>query len=125
MEFKYTVRQVGDITVLDLSGRMLFGSGAPHQLHELVREQIRQGHKKILINLRGMDKPDTSGLGALVSALTTVANHGGMLRFCAANKGVTELLRMTKLDSVFKVTADESSGMEALSAKQQMKATGT
>ncbi len=125
MEFKYEIRQVGDVTVLDLGGRMVFGQGAPHQLHEVVREQIRQGRKKILINLRDLGKPDTSGLGALVSALTTVANHGGVLRFCSANKGVAELLRMTRLDTVFKVAADEASAMEAFSARQQRMATGT
>ncbi len=112
MSFKYAIRQVGDVTVLDLNGRLVFGQGAPHLLHELVREQIKQGNKKILVNLHEMSYTDTSGLGGLVSALTTVTNSGGTLRFCAANDRVIELLRMTRLDTVLKVSPNEDAAIE-------------
>jgi anti-sigma B factor antagonist len=121
MSMNYAERQIGDVTVLDLSGRIVlcdtvvFGPGAPHLLHDLVREQAKQGHKKILLNLRGIDYVDSSGLGELVSALSSVLNNGGQLRFCDANERVHDLLLVTHLDGVLYFSTDEAAAIEAFS----------
>jgi anti-sigma B factor antagonist len=121
MSFNYALRRVGDVVVLDLSGRLVFGQGAPHTLRELVREQIEQGSKNILINLREVNYTDTGGLGAMVAVLATVTNHGCTLRFCEAKGSVLEVLRMTRLDSVLKVSDDETTAIGAFSTKHLRK----
>ena len=121
MSMHCAVRRVGDVSVLDLSGRIalsdkvVHGPGAPHLLHDLVREQAKQGHKKILMNLRGVDYVDSSGLGELVSALSSVLNNGGHLRFCDANQRVRDLLFVTHLDRVLYFSSDEAEAIEAFS----------
>ena len=121
MSLNYAIRRIGDVVVLDLSGRIVFGQGAPHVLHELVREQINQGCRKIFINLKDLHQTDTAGLGALVSALSTVTSNGGTLRFCEANERLRELLRMTRLDTVLNVSVDEATAIEAFTAKHLRK----
>jgi anti-anti-sigma factor len=120
MSFNYALRRVGDVVVMDLSGRLVFG-GAPHTLHELVREQIQQGCNKILINLRDVNYTDTGGLGAMVAVLSTVTKQGGTLRFCEAKGSVLEVLRMTRLDAVLKASDDETTAIGAFSAKHLLK----
>jgi anti-sigma B factor antagonist len=121
MSMNCAVRQVGDVTVLELSGRIVlyetvaFGPDARHRLHDLVREQTRQGHKKLLLNLRDISYVDSSGLGELVSALSSVLNNGGRLRFCNANERVRDLLFVTHLDRVLSFSTDEAAAIEAFS----------
>ncbi len=117
MSFSYALRRIGDVVVLDLSGRLVFGQGAPHSLQEAVREQVAQGSKHILINLRDVTQTDTGGLGAMVALLTTLAKSGCTVRFCGANGSVLEVLQMTRLDTVLKASEDEATAMAAFPAK--------
>ncbi len=123
MSFNYALRWAGDVLVIDLSGRLVFGHDAPHTLRNLVRAQLEQGYKKILINLRDVSYTDTGGLGAMVVVLTTTTNEGGILRFCEAKGSVLEVLRKTRLDTVLKAGDDEATAIEAFSAKQLHKGT--
>ena len=122
MSMNYSVRQVGDVTVLDLSGRislgegLAFGAGSALELHELVRDFVVKGSKKIVLNLRHVTYIDSSGLGELVSCMTTVQNQGGQMRFCNTTERVGDLLRMTHLDSVLHCDKEEASALQALSA---------
>ncbi len=117
MSFNYALRRVGDVVVLDLNGPLVFGQGAPQTLHKIVREQVEQGTKNILINLREVNCTDTGGLGAMVAVLTTVTNHGGILRFCEAKGSVLDVLRMTRLDTVLNASGDEAAAIATFSAK--------
>ncbi len=81
MSFNCALRRVGDVVVLDLNGPLAFGQGAPQTLHKIVREQVEQGTKNILINLREVNRTDTGGLGAMVAVLTTVTNQGALCAF--------------------------------------------
>ena len=123
MSVNYSVRQVGEVTVLDLSGRInrseapTFSPGSTLVLHEVVRHFVHKGSKKILLNLRHVDYIDSSGLGELVSSMTTVQNQGGHLRVCNALQSVDDLIRMTHLDSVLYVDQEEATALQAFSAR--------
>jgi anti-sigma B factor antagonist len=127
MSMNYAVRQTGDVTVLDLSGRIslgeaiAFGPSSGLVLQDLVREQVKDGHNKILLNLREVTYIDSSGLGELVSSLTTVRNNCGQLRICNASDRVEDLLRMTHLDSVLNFDKDEPTALQAFSGDAQKK----
>ena len=107
MSVKIGTRQVGDITVIDVSGRITLGEGSS-ALRDVLRDLTAKGNKKILLNLSDVSYIDSSGIGELVSGFTTVANAGGTLRLLSLTKRVKDLLQITKLYTVFEVHDDEA-----------------
>ncbi len=117
MSLSYVIRQVGDVTVLDLGGRVSLSEtlspGGGGMLHEVVRNTVKTGSRKILINLREAIYIDSSGLGELVSSNTTVHSMGGNMKVCSASPRITDLLMMTSLHLVLEVHADEAAALRA------------
>lgn len=107
MSMKASTRQVDGVTVVDLSGRITLGEGSV-VLRDTVRELIGKGDKRILLNLGDVTYIDSSGIGELVSAFTTVRNQGGELKLLKLTKKVHDLLQITKLYTVFDVKDDEA-----------------
>ncbi len=104
---KASTRQVDGVTVVDLSGRITLGEGSV-VLRDTVRDLIGKGDKRILLNLGDVTYIDSSGIGELVSAFTTVRNQGGELKLLKLTKKVHDLLQITKLYTVFDVKDDET-----------------
>jgi anti-sigma B factor antagonist len=109
-----TTRQVDGVTILDLSGRITLGEGSV-QLRDGVRDLLSKGQKNILLNLGDVNYIDSSGIGELVSAYTTVRNQGGELKLLNLTKKVHDLLQITKLYTVFDIKDDEASAIAAYS----------
>jgi anti-sigma B factor antagonist len=109
---KITNRQVGDVTVVDATGRITLGEGAS-VFRDMIRDLATKGNKKILINLSDVSYIDSSGIGEMVSSFTTVTNHGGQLKLLGLTKRVKDLLQITKLYTVFEVFEDESSAIRS------------
>ena len=107
MSMKASTRQVDGITIIDLSGRITLGEGSV-VLRDTIRDSVGQGVKKILLNLGDVTYIDSSGIGELVSAYTTVRNQGGELKLLNLTKKVHDLLQITKLYTVFDVHEDEA-----------------
>lgn len=107
MSMKISNRQVDGVTILDLSGRITLGEGSV-QLRDAVRDLLSKGQKEILLNLADVNYIDSSGIGELVSAFTTVRNQGGELKLLKLTKKVHDLLQITKLYTVFDVKDDEA-----------------
>lgn len=107
MSVKLSIRQVGDVSVVDAAGRITLGEGSS-ALRETIRELVNKGQKKILLNLAEVSYIDSSGIGELVSAFTTVTNQGGQLKLLGLTKRVKDLLQITKLYTVFDVHEDEA-----------------
>ena len=107
MTMKSSSRQIDGITVLDLSGRITLGEGSVI-LRDTIRDLIGRGQKKILLNLGDVSYIDSSGIGELVSAFTTVRNQGGELKLLNLTKKVHDLLQITKLYTVFDIKDDEA-----------------
>jgi anti-sigma B factor antagonist len=105
-------RQVGDVTVLNVSGRITLGEGNV-MLREVVRELADQGHKRVVLNLGDVTYIDSSGLGELVKTLTTVRNKGGELKLANLSKRVNDLLHMTRLSAVFEIHKDEADAVKS------------
>ena len=112
MSMKVSTRQVDGITVLDLSGRITLGEGSV-QLRDTVRDLLAKGSKNILLNLGEINYIDSSGIGELVSAFTTVRNQGGEMKLLNLTKKVHDLLQITKLYTVFDIKDDEASAIAA------------
>jgi anti-sigma B factor antagonist len=109
---KSNSRRVDGVTIMDLSGRITLGEGSV-MLRDQIRELLGKGEKKILLNLGDVTYIDSSGIGELVSAFTTVRNQGGELKLLNLTKKVHDLLQITKLYTVFDVKDDEASAIKA------------
>ena len=112
MSVKLTTRQVGDVTVIDVAGRITLGEGSS-TLRDAMRDLVSKGQKKILLNLGDVSYIDSSGIGELVSGFTTVTNGGGGLKLLNLNKRVKDLLQITKLYTVFDVHEDEAGAIRS------------
>jgi anti-sigma B factor antagonist len=112
MSVKLSVRQVGDVSVIDVAGRITLGEGSS-MLRDTVREMVSKGQKKLLLNLGEVSYIDSSGIGELVSGFTTVTNSGGQLRLVNLQKRVKDLLQITKLYTVFEVHDDEAAAVRS------------
>ena len=111
---KSSTRQVDGVTVVDLSGRITLGEGSV-VLRDQVRDLLAKGQKKILLNMAEVTYIDSSGIGELVSAFTTVRNQSGELKLLNLTKKVHDLLQITKLYTVFDVKDDEAAAISSFS----------
>jgi len=107
MSVKLTNRQVGDVTVIDVAGRITLGEGAS-VLRDALRDLVKKDQKKILLNMKDVTYIDSSGIGELVSAYTTITNQGGLLKLLSLTHRVKDLLQITKLYTIFDVHEDEA-----------------
>ena len=114
MSVKITNRQVGDVTVIDASGRITLGEGSS-TVRDTIRDLTAKGNKKLLLNLGDVTYIDSSGIGELVSGFTSVTNQGGQLKLLNLTKRVQELLQITKLYTVFEVFDDEAAAVRSYS----------
>lgn len=115
MSIKMTTRQVGDVTVVDVSGRITLGEGSS-SLRQTIRELLANGRRKILLNLGDVSYIDSSGIGELVSGYTSVTNQGGQLKLVNLTKRVKDLLQITKLYTVFDIYDDEVHAIQSFGA---------
>jgi len=111
---KIDTRAVGDVHVLDCVGKITLGEGTM-AIRNTVREVLKNGGKKIVLNLAEVNYIDSSGIGELVSSFTTVTNQGGQLKLLKLTKKIQELLAITKLLTVFQVYNDEQEAVASFS----------
>jgi anti-sigma B factor antagonist len=121
MNMTATTRQVGGVTIVDISGRIVLGEESA-ALRDLVRDLLSKGHKKILFNLGDVNYIDSSGLGHMVSAFTSVRKQEGELKLLNLTNKVHDLLQITKLYTVFDIMDDEDTAVKSFS--QSAAATG-
>jgi anti-sigma B factor antagonist len=107
---KIEKRVVGDVHVLDCSGKITLGEGTM-AVRNTVREVLKGGGKKIVLNLSDVNYIDSSGIGELVSSFTTVTNQGGQLKLLNLTKKIQELLAITKLLTVFQTFDEEQAAI--------------
>lgn len=112
MSASVTTRQVGDVSVLDISGRITLGEGSS-VLRESLREFSTGKGAKVLLNLEDVSYIDSSGIGELVSGFTNIQESGGNLKLLKLTKRVRDLLQITKLYTVFEVFDDEAAGIRS------------
>ena len=114
MKMTASTRHVGGVTIVDLYGRIVLGEGSAG-VRDLLRNLLKEGNKKILLNLRNVDYIDSSGLGELVSAFTSMRSQGGELKLLNLTRKVRVLLQITKLLTVFDITDDEATSVKSFS----------
>ena len=108
-------RVIGDVTLLDLKGKMTLGEG-----DELLKDKINslasQGHKKLVLNLEAVPYIDSAGLGEIVRTYTSISRQGGKLKLLNVSKRIYDLLVITKLVTIFDSYEDEAEAVKSFAS---------
>ncbi|MEP7273376.1 MAG: STAS domain-containing protein [Acidobacteriota bacterium] len=107
-----TERKSGDVTILDVEGKILLGEGDV-QLKRKIDELIERKETKLLLNLAKVPYMDSGGLGEIVRSYTTVKRAGGELKLLNATKRISDLLTITKLITVFEIFEEEPEAVKS------------
>jgi anti-sigma B factor antagonist len=103
-------RQAGDVTILDMEGKVTIGEGSV-ALRTTIRRLLGDGKTKILLNLGKVGYIDSSGIGELVSSFTAVNKEQGTLKLLNLTQKIQDLLAITKLLTVFDVFENEDEAL--------------
>jgi len=109
---KATTRDVNDVEIIKLEGKITIGSG-DSQLREVIGNALNSGKNKVLLDMSGVTTIDSSGIGELVGSYTTVTNRGGKLKLLHLPAKLNELLHVTQLITVFEVYEDEQEALKS------------
>ena len=111
-ELNINERQAGDVTVLDMSGKITIGEGSV-ALRTAIRRVLEEGKRRILLTLAGVGYIDSSGIGELVSSYTAINKDGGQLKLLNLTQKLQDLLAITKLLTVFDVYESEAEALNS------------
>jgi anti-sigma B factor antagonist len=110
-----TQRLVGDVTILDLQGKLIIGEGA-ELLSDTVKKLVSQGKPRVLVNLSQVPYVDSGGLGELVHCMVSAKNAGGALKLTGVTGKITDLLAITRLVTVFDTFETERDALASYGA---------
>ncbi len=113
MIFKYKFCKQNNINLFQLNGELIDKNQAKELLAE-IEASIAKGENKILLNLQELKYINSDGLNVLINILTKARKSAGEVAICCVNKKISELLIITKLDSIFYVSKDEENAIEML-----------
>jgi len=107
---KISKREVDTVTILEPKGKITIGAGDV-LLREAIEEVTREGQPKVLLNLKGVSKMDSSGLGELIGAHNSVTASGGAMKLMNLPPKLYGVLGITQIVTVFDVFDDESEAL--------------
>ena len=109
---KIEKRKVGNVTILDLKGKILFGDGID-ELRQSINGAIKDGEKQMVLNFSEVPYLDSTGLGEVVRSYTTLKKAGGTIKIANLTNKVQDLLSVTKLITVFETFQDEDQAVKS------------
>ncbi len=107
---KITARTIGDVRILDCSGKITLDAGML-SLRNTMHDELHSGANKIVLNLAHTKFIDSAGIGELITTYNSVTNGGGQMRLLNLTKKISDPLVITKLLTVFKTFNDEQSAI--------------
>ena len=105
-------RTMGDLTILDLNGRLVEGDG-DDVFRDAVNRLVQLGRLQLLLNMDEVPSIDSCGLGVLVSKYITLHNRNGQLKLCHLHPHVSRVLEITRLLSVFETFGSEAEAVKS------------
>lgn len=108
-------RQAGDVTILALAGKLTLGQG-DRLLKDKISSVVRDGPKRLLLDLSEVPYVDSAGLGELVRTYTAVNRNGGQLKLLGLAKRIKDLFALTKLLTVFEIFETEQEALDSFSS---------
>jgi anti-sigma B factor antagonist len=111
MSLTITSRIVSGAVVVAITGRLSF---LDVTLRERVNEWLEEGHRAFVLNLANVSYVDSSGLGQLITISTSIRSKGGQLILLRPTDHVRALFRLTKLNTVFNISAEEAHAVRSV-----------
>lgn len=118
MDLNIVNKQVGDVSVVALKGRIVLGEESS-ALRERVKNLVSDGKRKIVLNMTNVTYIDSAGLGALVAAHVSAKKEGTVLLLSDLGTKFHEVMQVTRLLTVFNVFATEAAAISSLTATKQ------
>ena len=100
---KIKTRMVNDVAIISLSGKLLGGPPASDEIKNEVYRLLDEGVRKFVFDMEGVSRMNSSGLGILISALSSIKNRGGEMKLAAVNETMEGVLVSTKLNTIFEI----------------------
>ena len=97
-----TIQIIEDVAVVTLKGKLM-GGPETEECHNKIKEAISQGIKKAAVDLSGAEWINSRGMGILMACYISMHNQGGELRLGGGTEKTRSLLRLTKLNTIFKI----------------------
>ena len=114
MGFQVETRDVGHIIIVDVVGKFTLGDGRT-KLRDLIHVFTNGGRRKFLINLAGVDFIDSYGIGELARCFSVIKRLGGEMKLVHVSKKVQDVLRLTKLNTLFEIHSEEGAALRTFS----------
>jgi anti-sigma B factor antagonist len=118
MDLNISNKQVGDVSVVALKGRIVLGEGSS-ALREQIKSLVGDGKKKIVLNMENVTYIDSAGLGTLVAAHISAKKQGAALFLSDLGNKFHEVLQITRLLTVFNVYATEAEAISNFGVTSQ------
>lgn len=112
MGLQGAIRQSGDVSIVDLQGRITIGKGND-TLSTMLRNTMEGGCTKLLLNLTGVNQVDSSGVSTMVRAFVTLTRNGGALKLLGASGRVHDVLEVTRLLASIPHFQNEAEALES------------
>ena len=110
MSLQISIRELGDVTVVDLCGRSTIDGGS-ESLSRRLKELIADGVYRLLLNLEDLSQVDSSGVGVIIDTVVRVRNRGGDLKLLNPRGRVLEVLKVLRLTKVVACFVDEAEAL--------------
>ncbi len=110
MDTQISIRESGDVTILDLQGRATIGADSDllnSHLQKLVANRVR----KLLLNLAGVTQLDSSGICAIIGTYVSLSRQGGSLKLLCPWGRVRAVLRVIRLPDIIPTFEDETQAL--------------
>lgn len=107
------VRNVDDVLIVDLEGRMVAGVGE-QMLHDVMNELVAEGWKKILLNLSGVTWIDSAGIGELVAGIRMAARFGCRVKLLRIGDRVRHVLSISQILPLLEIYEDEEEALKSM-----------
>ncbi len=109
---KIVKRKNGDVSILDIKGKILFGEGV-EDLRNEIQKMVDSGEKKVLMNFAEVPYLDSTGLGEVIRCYTSMKKNGGDIKIINLTNNVRDLLSVTKLITVFETFNSEEEALKS------------
>ncbi|HSW40181.1 MAG TPA: STAS domain-containing protein [Acidobacteriota bacterium] len=110
----FSIRKTKGVVIIDVEGKIILGDGDT-EIKKAVENLVRQGNKKIILNMSKIPYLDSAGLGELIQCFTVLRKNDGDFKLLSPNQRIIDLLHITKLLNVFDSYDDESDAVNSFS----------
>ena len=117
MGLQVSIRNSGDVTILDLRGRATIDAGASELLDSHLQELIANGARKLLLNLGELTQVDSSGISVIVGTCVSLRRQGGDLRVLCPRGLVLEVFRVLRLQEAVSCFEEEAQALASFTTK--------